>query len=537
MVTIPEYKKTFVMGVPHGPLNIDPHFAWDQSSIDVIEQSVEGLFAYNLTDPNFGIIPKLAADNFNIHTAWSSNKKEITIPLRRNVFFHDGAPFNARAVKWSFDRLLSFINRSSTPFQCLYMQTDVYRTPIIKELVIINDYTIKFILNKQYPSFLDLLCFSGSKVLSPLSTPENKCIDPLEDGIIGTGPFKFEIYFENTEVRFQKFDNYWRKNTKVEVLVFSVIEDAEVRNRALIGASVHTIKDPLENFKDSMDDDPNIIIWEGGQSLAVQYLGMNSNIINKSGRQAISYAIDYDFIIDTLQCGNAVRLKSPIPLGISHSRWDFKVAKYNITKARFKMKEVYPHSPLIDNNISNGNPWVLLASSKETALASYTFIYIGGNLFHKSLLGLLQNNLSQIGIYIEGEELLYPEFIERLYKSALSSEGALDLYWNEWNPAMIAPLYYVYPLLHSESRYNSGRVSDPYLNYLLTRILEVDDTALKEELYFTVQKYLVEDLMPWAYGFCELKWWPFRNNVAGLEYYAFNPVGITYLYHVDIIEN
>ena len=93
-------------GTATEPVELDPHYSWDGASINVIDQVCEGLFTYDFSDPELSIIPNLASS----FGTWSFDKINYTIPLRIGIKFHDGTPFNATAVKWSFDRLNYFSN-------------------------------------------------------------------------------------------------------------------------------------------------------------------------------------------------------------------------------------------------------------------------------------------------------------------------------------------------------------------------------------------------------------------------------------------
>ena len=163
------YTKEFVLGISSGPYDLEPQFAWDSSSSAVIDQVCEGLYKYNLSDPDHAIIPNLAT----AFGTWSSDKKNYTIPLREGVLFHDYALFDAYSVEWSFNRLQYFLNATGslpegkqvTKIAELYIWPD--GTPIIIRTEIVNAYTIKFILNKPFVPLLGLLCFSGSYILSP----------------------------------------------------------------------------------------------------------------------------------------------------------------------------------------------------------------------------------------------------------------------------------------------------------------------------------------------------------------------------------
>ena len=67
---------------------------------------------------------------------------------------------------------------------------------------------------------------------------------------------------------------------------------------------------------------------------------MNNNHLNKTWRQAISYAINYSYIIDIIMEGRADRLKSPVPESILYGNSSLNVATLNITKAREIMQSM-----------------------------------------------------------------------------------------------------------------------------------------------------------------------------------------------------
>ncbi len=91
----------FIVATGNGPSKLDPLDAYDSESIETIMQVVEGLYIYNYSSPEMEVIPNLAA---SLGT-WSPDILNLTIGLKQGVTFHDGSNFNARAVKWNFDRL------------------------------------------------------------------------------------------------------------------------------------------------------------------------------------------------------------------------------------------------------------------------------------------------------------------------------------------------------------------------------------------------------------------------------------------------
>ncbi|GAH33346.1 unnamed protein product, partial [marine sediment metagenome] len=242
----------FIFGTFSGPQDLDPHIAWDSASIDVIDQVCEGLLKHDLSDPELSIIPNLAS-SLGI---WSVDKKNYTIPLRTGIQFHDGTVFNATAVKWSFDRLIYFMNVSGTlppttfitPFDFVYRFND--NTPIINRIEIINEYIVRFVLNKPFAPLEGLLCFTGSYILSPQSTPEFDYIDTYTGDLVGTGPFVYDGYVVDTSVNFYAFEDYWRGKPNIQNLIFSIISNYNNRSQALLSGDIDLLIDPSYDYFD-----------------------------------------------------------------------------------------------------------------------------------------------------------------------------------------------------------------------------------------------------------------------------------------------
>ena len=99
-----ETESTLIYGSVEGLLVLDPllaHHYGDFESLNILENIAEPLFEYEHTSEGSRIISNLAYYGGN----WSPDGLNFTCSLRTGVKFHDGAPFNATAVKWNFDRL------------------------------------------------------------------------------------------------------------------------------------------------------------------------------------------------------------------------------------------------------------------------------------------------------------------------------------------------------------------------------------------------------------------------------------------------
>ena len=509
-----------IFGTTVGPSDLDPHNAWDYDSFTVIDQVVETLFAYNLSDPELNITPRLAT---GLGT-WSGGGLHYTVSLKQGVTFHDGLEFNAYAVRWNFERLAYFMNISQ--ISTLYLWPD--GTPIINSTIINNNYEVKFVLNRKFAPFEDLLCFSGSGIMSPLSTPSQDYINTTTGDLVGTGPFVYDEYIEDVEVNFHGYTNYWAGAPHIDELTFSIISGSTARTNALLAGDVDII-DSLDNaLVQALINAPDITFVDAGQDATIRYLGMNNNLINVSFRKAISYALDYDYIINNLKGGNAVRAKSPVPLGIRYANTTFDVPILNLTHARLIMQSMEFG---VGFNVTNDDDWVNQASTSPFAIFNYT--YNIGNTFRGDMLVLLQNNLSKIGINVTDAGMEWRDYLDRLYESGGFTRDNLELYFIGWGPDYNDPSNFINTLLTNRSiasngaQYNGYQAAiedgrDPYalndnVQLLMEAAISEYDSVTREGLYDRIQELLIERDYPWAWVYANKLYSAHHVNLTGFQ--------------------
>lgn len=531
----------FVYGTKFGPTDIDPHNAWDSGSFDVIDQVCEGLYAYNLSDPDLGIIPRLASD----YGTWNPGYTEFTVPLRTGVTFHDGTAFTASAVQFSFDRLAYFMNatgtlpswESQTIFLVLYSFPN--GTPIINRTEIIDPYTIKFVLNAPYAPFEALLLFPGSYILSPTSTPATNYIDRDTGDLVGTGPFVYDNYTFGTEVNFHAYDNYWRGKANITEMQYLIIWDDDDRMDALKTGTVHFITDLVPSQLDDLKVNPYITVLESGlTSTIIQYLGMNNRLLDVGFREAISYAIDYDFIINNLKDGLAMRMTSPIPKGITYANDSFNVPVLDLTHARIVMQSM---GYGIGFSLVDDTPW--LNQEATAPFATFNFTYNIGNVFREAILVLLQDNLAKIGIRVTPAGMTWQQFIYRLYEVGGLSRNMLELYWIGWGPDYNDPSNYINYLYTNRSISSNGIQYNGYeaaneagdnpndLNYNVQLLMEAalieTNPIAREQMYDRIQELLIERDFPKAWGYTPKL---IDAHIISLTGYPQNPLEKVYFY-------
>jgi len=473
--------------------HLDPHNAWDGPSMGVIFQVTECLFTYNFASSDMEIVPRLAADC----GVWNENNTELTVSLREGVTFHDGNPFNASVVEWNFDRLSAFIIAEKTQIAELYQPLKaIYPTTplLINNTIVVDEFTVKFKLNYAFAAFVPLLCFTGSSMISPayFDAPDHNASEFLvatQDHLIGTGPYEY-VSTDSIKTVFTAYVDYYRGTPAVKDMEWIQFIDTTTASNALLAGDIDIGAINLE-FLDEFEASPDITVGPLMKTTSIRYLGMNNRIINKTFRKAISYAIAYDYIIESIYHGKAARMISPIPEGISYHNPTVQPATYDVEKAR---------GVLIDAGLSKGlnadsteQEWLDLATFDP--IASYNYTYNYGNAIREDLGILLKANCKAIGIKISLTGMTWETYLDRL----LGDFHQLELYFIGWGADYNDPANYINPLFSIHSISNGAQVNDSWLQSAMMDALMETDLVSRKAQYFEIQEYIVEDLMPWAF--------------------------------------
>lgn len=160
--------------------------------------------------PDMKLVPGLA-------TKWEFLDKntKLRFTLRTGVKFHNGEPFDADAVKFTFDRLLGEEGKKG-PQQSNYNA--------IEKVVVVNPTTVDFILKNPDPVLLTKLSGYGAMIVPPKYIQE-KGSAYFGMNPVGTGPFKFTEYKPKVSLSFERNANYWGGAPKVDNLVYRFITE------------------------------------------------------------------------------------------------------------------------------------------------------------------------------------------------------------------------------------------------------------------------------------------------------------------------
>lgn len=228
--------------------------------------------------------------------------------LRQGVSWHDGEPFTADDVVFTFENGLG-VNAG---------------TAALKEMVAsataVDEHTVDVVLNSPSGAFLAMLNPMSFSVL-PRHVYEGTELEtnPANREPVGTGPFKFESW-ENGRITLARNDDYWGDAPGFTKVVFTVIGDATARALALKSGDIDYINSydvPYEAIL-QLENDENVMLDNGRASYSMKMFPFNTRneiLADPAVRQALFQAVDRDFISESVFGGYFPPGRSPLPEG------------------------------------------------------------------------------------------------------------------------------------------------------------------------------------------------------------------------------
>jgi len=279
----PQFGGEVTVAITADPPGWDPSASTSQEIPRVVYHNVfEGLVRF---DRDGNIVPALA-------TSWtvSDDGLDWTFTIRKGVKFHDGSDLTMEDIVAKFQRARD--PDSSHTHHEYYASIDNITT---------EDNTVTFHLTEPSSSLLYNLARPDS-VIYPAAKADTQRSQP-----IGTGPFKFVSYLEGSEVRLERFDDYYLDGVPyLDSVVYRIISDPNTRFAALRAGGIDLIGTslPPEQFLQAQSD-PGLKGTEGTGTTEITLALNNARppLNNKLVREAITYAIDKEAIVNGAMFG------------------------------------------------------------------------------------------------------------------------------------------------------------------------------------------------------------------------------------------
>lgn len=456
-----------VVGQIAEPQSLDPHAVTAVNDFRILVNLYDGLVRY--ADGTLEVEPSLA-ESWEV----SEDGRTYTFQLRDDVVFHDGAPFNAEAVKFNFDRMLNEDHpyHDTGPFPLAFFFSAV------ESVTAVDEHTVEFTLNEPFAPFLSNLAYPTGLIVSPAAVEEHG--EDVGRNPAGTGAYKFEEWSSNQRVVVTRNEDYWDGAPQPEAVVFRPITDANTRVAEMLSGGldimVEVPPDSMNDFREAPDFE---VHEQAGPHVWFLILNLREGpFTEKAARQAINYAIDKKSLVEDVLQGTAEIAAGPIAPAFSWA--------YN------EELEPYPYDPERAREL-------LAEAGYEGETVTFYVTEGGSGMLDPVAMGTaIQADLAEIGMNVEIETYEWNTFLDRVNPGLEGKADMAEMAWMTNDPDTLPFLTLRTEAFPEEGGFNSGYYSNEEVDELLYQARVSTDLEERAALYRQVQEIVHEDA-PWAF--------------------------------------
>jgi peptide/nickel transport system substrate-binding protein len=418
------------------PKGLSPIDTNDSVSNNVIVQVYEPLFRLN---PETMEPEPLLAESYE-----TPDENTWVIKLKEGITFHDGTPFNAEAVKYTFDTIKD--PERAAPRASLLDP--------ISSVEVQDEYTVVLKTDEPYGPMLAALSHSNASIVSPTADQEGD----INRQPVGTGPFKFEEWVEGDSVTLSRNEDYWREPADLEKVTLKVVPEYSTAISMLETGEVDFIDNiPYDHLSRLEAMDGVQVDINDGTRVSYMMFNMEKPPFNElEFRQAVAHAIDQEAYVAQL---NGLGVHNESIIGPNVFGYNEEAQEYAYDYDPEKAKQI------IEENGYGDQPITLLVANREN------YLKMGE---------IVQQQLTDVGLTVEMETMEWASFIDT------TRVGDFEMSFSGWANSTADGSELLYPNLHSDNidASNSARYNNPEFDQLVEESrTTVDQEERKEKLH------------------------------------------------------
>jgi peptide/nickel transport system substrate-binding protein len=426
----------------------DPDVFYDIEGNTVILSVYEGLLKYKPDSTEFA--PSLAE-------SWEVNPDGLTYTfhLRSGVKFQDGTPFNAQAVKTSFQRRLDV---GAAP---------AYMVQPIASMQAPDATTFVVRLKHPVAPFLHYMASSwGPKIISPKALADHAGKDHaqswLNEHAVGTGPFQLTTFQRGQRYELTKFADYWGQKAHLDKVEISIIPDISSQRLQLQSGDLDAILHSFPQAElESAKSNPDLQVRDFSSFLNnILYLNTNKKPLSDPAlRKTLASAINRDTLVTEVYGPYAKPSSSAYPSGLLDPTLD---------------PVSYPPAE----------------TTAPAGTGKLTFAYTADDSgVHRRIAELIQQRLDAAGFSVTINEVQLPQVFD--YVKDL--QAAPDLVMQTNTPDGAHPDMWARIEWYSTGGLNYLGYKNPQADKALDQALETTDKTTADRLYGEAGKIVAQD--------------------------------------------
>lgn len=437
---------------------LDPMFAESGHFANIQKHMFDFLVSYNKKTE---IVPD-AAESFRLlpdRVTWQ-------FKIRRGIKFWNGEPLDAKAVKFTFDRI-------SIPELRRQGLTDPYVQRVgLARVDVVDDYTVNFVLRQ--PSILFLVYTTFNPILAPgyygRASVAEAAIKPM-----GSGPWMFKEWKKDDHITLVANPNYWRGRPAIDTLIWGAVTETSTRLAMLQTGAADVVADLAPEDIPRVDADLNLRTCKAVGARRI-HIGLPTHVPlykDRRVRQAFNYAVDFDAINKALLNGVATgRMTVPV----SGDQWvdpNVKPYPYDAARATTLLREAGWNAATPVNIVTPVGRYV---KDKELAQA---------------VAGYLQ----RVGVRAEVQTLEWSLFSSRLFRAEFTTPYLVGFGSRFYGPD---DLQAVFTQGISGSEWSEHTENGPQARRLFEELRTTFDLRRQRELVHQVSRIFVDEA-PWIF--------------------------------------
>lgn len=459
---------TFTWATFSDPIDFNPCLSSDSASSDITQFLFEGLYT---RDWNAKIIPNMATALPKV----SSDNKTLTIPLRKDIKWHDGKPFTSADVKFSIEFMLN--KTANSPRRANFEFVEKVETP--------DPYTVVLKMKSVDSAIIPTL---ANNYIIPKHIWAN--VDPLKakeseynkSKVIGNGPYKFVSWNKGERVVLEANPNYFGNKAKLTKIVFAITNNQAVAMVKAETGEAHMISVPESDIARMQKSTKiNVSIYDRALFDCVVYNLKTPFFSDVRVRQAFAHAINKQYIVKGIYKGFG-----SVADGSYHPR--LSVYNSNVTKYPYDLAKA--KSLLDQAGWKLGKNGIRAKDGKEFKIVLLTN---KGNIMREKLLVEIQRQLKPLGISVEPRILEWNTFLSKYV-----NVGKFDAYVGGFTTGLDGDQTVFYHSDKTKASLNKGAYANPEVDKLLDAARGTMDLAKQKEYYGKLQK-IVSDEQPMLY--------------------------------------
>lgn len=488
---LPPANGTFVFARGGDSVGLDPAHEDDGESLKVAKNLFDGLVQFK---PGTTEVEPALAQSYDI----SPDGLTYTFHLRQGVAFHDGTPFDADAVLFSFLRQ----HDEKHPFHGVGGAWKYWAAMGMSEVIasIAKTDAVTVVITLRHPEapFLANLAMPFCSIVSPASV--EKLGASFSQQPVGTGPFKFESWEQEQKIVIVANDAYWGGRPELDRVIWEVVKDKNTRALRFKSGELHGLDDPTPDELEVLKQSGHAqILQQAGMNVA--YLAMNLDkkpFDDPRVRIAVNLAINKQRLVDDIFRGMGQVAKNPLPPTL----WGYAEGVQDFPHDVAKSKQM-----LAEAGFPNG-----LTTRLYYMPVTRPYMPDG-----KKVAESIQLDLAEAGITVELVTYDWATYLDKV------NNGEHEMALLGWSGDNGDPDNFLYNLLSVQAAsqkpsQNIAFYKNPKFDALITQAKRVTDQAERAKLYVQAQEVFHED-PPWVCLAHNMQTVVLRSDVRGFVLY------------------